>query len=133
MDIFSSRSAVIMDDNQIVIRLASSPLRRIFQAPFSRRTRAELAYTLVSALLAVGALIFIVPTLVNVLLWAASAPGVRKLSQASRLLARTLLGEDVAAPPRLRPTLFVKVNTPDAARLAVIALGAGRAMRRAAG
>jgi hypothetical protein len=98
MDIFSSRSAVIMDDNQIVIRLASSPLRRIFQAPFSRRTRAELAYTLVSALLAVGALIFIVPTLVNVLLWAASAPGVRKLSQASRLLARTLLGEDV--PPR---------------------------------
>jgi signal transduction histidine kinase len=125
MDIFSTPSTVIMDDNQVVIRPASSTLRRIFQTPFSQRTWAELAYTLVSALLAVGALIFIVPTLVNVLLWAASAPGLRKLSQASRSLARTLLGEDVAAPPRLRPTLFVKVKTPEAARLAVLALGAG--------
>jgi signal transduction histidine kinase len=125
MDAYRGHRAVIMDDNRTMTRPASSPLGRIFQAPFSRRTWAELAYTIISAVLAVGALIFIVPTLVNGLLWAASAPGVRKLGQASRVLARTLLGEDVPAPPRLRPTLFVKVKTPDAARLAVIALGAG--------
>ena len=102
MDIFSSRSAVIMDDNQIMIRPASSPLRRIFQAPFSRRTWAELAYALVSALLAVGAVIFIVPMLANGLLWGLSASGVRKLNAAARSLDRALLGDVVPAPPRLR-------------------------------
>ena len=50
---------------------SSSPLRRILRAPFTRRTWAELAYSVVSALLDVGALVFIVPMLVNGLLWGA--------------------------------------------------------------
>jgi len=129
MDIFSSRSAVIMDDNQIMIRPASSPLRRIFQAPFSRRTWAELAYILVSALLAVGALIFIVPMLANGLLWGLSAPGVRKLNAAARSLDRALLGDDVPAPPRLQSAQIFTVRTPDAARLAVAAGAAGGKIR----
>jgi len=41
--------------------------------------------------------LFIVPTLINGPLWAASAPGVRKLGAASRFLARKLLGEDAPA------------------------------------
>jgi hypothetical protein len=56
---------------------SSSPRRRILRAPFTRRTWDELAYSAASLLLALGALIFIVPTLVNGLLWALSAPGVR--------------------------------------------------------
>ena len=72
-------------------------LRRVLRAPFTRRTWAELAYAIVSFPLAVGALIFTVPTLVTGPLWAASAPGIRKLGAAHRSLARTLLGEDVTS------------------------------------
>ena len=54
---------------------SSSPLWRILCAPFTRRTWAELAYSIVSALLDVGALLFILPMLVNGLLWGASSPG----------------------------------------------------------
>jgi hypothetical protein len=70
-----------------------------------------------------------VPTLANGLLWALSAPGVRKLGAASRFLAGELLGEDAPAPPRLRPALIFKVRTPDAARLAVVAVAAGGKVR----
>ena len=108
---------------------SSSPLGRILCAPFTRRTWAELAYSIVSALLDVGALVFIVPMLVNGLLWAASAPGVRKLGAANRFLARELLGEDVPAPPRLRSMLCFKVRTPDAGRLAGSVAAAGGKVR----
>ena len=110
-------------------RGSSSLRRRILRAPFTRRTWAELAYSVSSLLLAVGALVFIVPTLINGPLWAASAPGVRKLGAASRFLARKLLGEDAPAPPRVRPALIFKVRTPDAARLAVVAGAAGGKVR----
>ncbi len=118
-----------MADNQNMIQPASSPLRRIFQAPFSRRTWAELAYAFVSALLAAGAVIFIVPMLVNGLLWGLSASGVRKLSTAARSLDRALLGGDVPAPPQLRSMPIFMVRTPDAARLAVAAGAAGARIR----
>ncbi|HEY0716180.1 MAG TPA: sensor domain-containing protein, partial [Streptosporangiaceae bacterium] len=114
-----------MDDNQMMIRSARSPLGRVARAPFSRRTWAELVYALVSALLAVGAVAFIVPMLVNGLLWGASAPGVRRLNAAARFLARALLGDDVPAPPRLGSALIFMVRTPDAARLAVAVGEAG--------
>jgi hypothetical protein len=65
----------------------------------------------------VAALVFTVPTLINGPLWAASAPGVRKLGAAHRSLARTLLGEDIPPPPPLRPYPVVHVRTPDADRL----------------
>jgi signal transduction histidine kinase len=108
---------------------SSSPRRRILLAPFTRRTWDELAYSASSLLLALGALIFIVPTLVNGLLWALSAPGVRKLGAASRFLARELLGEDVPAPPQLRSIVSYKVRTKDAARLAGSVAAAGGKIR----
>src|ERR1700761_8789042 len=108
---------------------SSSARRRILRAPFTRRTWDELAYSAVSLLLALGALIFIVPTLVNGLLWALSAPGVRKLGAASRFLVRELLGEDVPAPPQLRSIVSYKVRTKDAARLAGSVAAAGGKIR----
>ncbi len=108
---------------------SSSPLWRILCAPFTRRTWAELAYWSPVPLLDVGALLFIVPTLVNGLLWGLSAPGVRKLGAASRFLARELLGDDVPAPPRLRSIEAFMVRTPDSARLAASASAAGAKVR----
>jgi signal transduction histidine kinase len=96
---------------------ASTPLRRILQEPFNRRAWAELAYAIISVPLAVGALVFIIPMLLNGVLWGASAPGVRKFGAATRSLARTLLGVDVPAPQPLLPYPYVRVSTPDAARL----------------
>ena len=125
----SGPSAATISDNLIMARPATAPLRRIVQAPFTRRTWSELAYTVVSALLAVCALIFIVPTLANGLLWGLSAPGVRKFGARSRHLARELLGEVVADPPPPRPALYFRVRTPEPGRLAVAALGAGGKVR----
>jgi signal transduction histidine kinase len=110
-----------ISDNHTMTEPAGSPLRRILQAPFTRRAWAELAHAIVSVPLAVGALIFIVPTLANGILWSASAPGVRKLGAANRFLARTLLHEDIPPPPPLRRLSYVHVRTPDAARLAALA------------
>jgi signal transduction histidine kinase len=114
-----------MRDNHTMTGRAGSWLRRVLRAPFTRRTWAELAYAIVSLPLAVGALIFALPTLINGPLWAASAPGVRKLGAANRSLARTLLGEDVPPPPPLRPYPVVNVRTPDAERLAALAQAKG--------
>ncbi|MBO0807807.1 MAG: sensor domain-containing protein [Actinobacteria bacterium] len=73
---------------------AASLLRRVLVAPFSRRAWAELWYVLVSAPLAVAGFAFTAGTALLPVLAAASAPGVRKLGDASRSLARDLLGED---------------------------------------
>ncbi|MBO0819096.1 MAG: sensor domain-containing protein, partial [Actinobacteria bacterium] len=73
---------------------AASLLGRVLVAPFSRRAWAELWYVLVSVPLAVAGFAFTVGTAVPPVLAAASAPGVRKLGDASRSLARDLLGED---------------------------------------
>ena len=91
---------------------SSSPLWRILCAPFTRRTWAELAYWIASAVLDVGALVFILPTLVNGLLWGLSSPGVRKLGAASRFLARELLGDDVPAPPDRKSTRLNSSHRP---------------------
>jgi len=112
----SGHNAVIMRDNHTMTGQAGSWLRRVLRAPFTRRTWAELAYAIASFPLAVGALLFALPTLINGPLWAASAPGVRRLGAAHRSLARTLLGEDVPPPPPLRPYPVVNVRTPAAPR-----------------
>jgi hypothetical protein len=78
----------------------------------------------------VGAFIFTVAMLPNGILWAASAPGIRKLGAASRFLARTLLGENVPAPPPLRPFPYVHIRTPDTARLAALAEAEGARVRQ---
>jgi hypothetical protein len=101
----------------------------MLQAPFTRRAWAELAYAVVSALLAACALVFIVATLGAGLLWALSAPGVRKFGAGSRHLARRLLGEAVLAPPPPRPALMFKVRMANPERLAVVATAAGATAR----
>ena len=122
-------NAAAISDNHSMTGPASSPLRRILRAPFTRRAWAELAYAIISVPLAVAALLFIIPMLVNGALWGASAPGVRKFGAATRFLARALLGEDVPAPQPLQPKPFVRVRTPDAARLAALAETEGARVR----
>jgi signal transduction histidine kinase len=125
----NGHNAATMGDNHIMSRPTSSPLRHILQEPFSRRAWAELAYAIGSVPLAAAALVFIIPMLVNGALWGASAPGVRKFGAASRFLARRLLGEDVPAPQPLQPKPFVRVRTPDSARLAALAETEGARVR----
>jgi signal transduction histidine kinase len=98
--------------------------KRILTAPFTRRTWAELGYWLASIPLSVASILFALPTLANGPLWAVSTPGVRKLAAGTRVLARRL-GEDVPAPAPLAPAPWVKVKTPDAARLAGLARAHG--------
>ena len=116
--------AVILTDNHIMTSPVVPPLRRALKTPFTRRTWTELGYTLVTLPIAFAAVIFTLPMLANGLLWAISAPGVRRLGEASRFFARELLGEDVPAPPRLRSVPIFKVRTPDAGRLAAAAQAA---------
>ena len=82
---------------------AASSVRRALAAPFTKRAWAELGYTVTSFLLAVAAVTFIVPMLENGIFWAVSTTPVRKLGAAARFLARAQLGEDIPAPPPLRP------------------------------
>jgi len=100
---------------------AASSVRRALAAPFTRRAWAELGYAVTSFLLAVAAVTFIVPMLENGIFLAVSTTPVRKLGAAARSLARAQLGEDIPAPPPLRPIRFVKVATPDAAAAAGLA------------
>jgi signal transduction histidine kinase len=119
---------VITYDNHLMTESASSPLRRVIEAPFTRRAWTELGYTLASFPLALAAVAFFVPMLENGLLWAVSATPLRKLGAAARFLARELLGEDITAPLPIRPLLLTKVATPDdasAVRLYEAALKAG--------
>jgi signal transduction histidine kinase len=109
---------------------AASPLVRLLKAPFTKRAWAELGYMLISFPLALAGFVFTVAGIGNGPLWAASAPGVRKLGAASRSLAGTLLGESVPAPPRLQPRWSVRVDTPDSARLAEAAAQAGTKAKR---
>ena len=103
MDTTSGQSAAI-DDNGSMTEPAGSPLRRILWAPFARRTWTELAYAIVSVPLTVASIAFTLATIINGPLWAASAPGVRRLGAAHRYFARALLGEDVPPPPPPRST-----------------------------
>jgi len=130
MSTASGPSAAFISDNHSMGGPAGALLRRILRAPFTRRAWAELAYAIVSVPLAVAALVFTVPTLINGPLWAASAPGVRKLAAAHRSLARRLLGADVPPPPPLRPYAYVRVRTPDAARLAALAEAEGAKVKQ---
>jgi signal transduction histidine kinase len=121
-------STVITYDNHIMTESASSPLRRVIEAPFTRRAWTELGHTLASFPLAVAAVAFLVPMLENGLLWAVSTDPLRWFGAVARTLARGLLGEDIPAPPPIRPLLQTKVATPDfesAVRLYTAALKAG--------
>jgi signal transduction histidine kinase len=98
-----------------------SPVRRALTAPFTRRAWAEVGYAIVSFPLALLAFVFSLVTLHNGIFWAGSAPALRKIGSANRSLVRRMLGEDIPAPPPLRPHSYVRVRTPDADRLAALA------------
>jgi signal transduction histidine kinase len=115
----------LVTDNLIMTGAVPMPARSTLGALFTKRTWAELAYTLITFPYALAAAVFIVPWLVNGPLWALSAPVVRKFGAGSRVLARELLGEDVPAPPQLRSARRIKVWTPDAGRLAGLVAAAG--------
>jgi len=121
----SGDGAAKISDNHTMAGLTSSPLRRAVTAPFTRRAWADLAYAVVSFPLAMAAFAFSLVMLENGIFWAVSAPAVRKLGAANRYLARRLLGEDIPAPPPLRPYAWVRVQTPDADRLAALAEAEG--------
>ncbi len=110
-----------MSDNQSMAGVTISPMRRALTAPFTRRAWAEFVYAVVSFPLAVGAFVFSLVTLHNGIFWAGSAPALRKLGGANRYLTLRTLGEDIPAPPPLRPHSYVRVRTPDADRLAALA------------
>src|SRR5579863_378446 len=120
-------STVISYDNHLMTETdrtpgtAASSVRRALAAPFTKRAWAELGYTVTSFLLAVAAVTFIVPMLENGIFWAVSATPARKLGAAARFLARAQLGEDIPAPPPLRPAHYVKVPAPNAASAASLA------------
>jgi signal transduction histidine kinase len=118
-------STVITYDTQVMSESAAPPVRRAIVAPFTRRAWTEAGYALASLLLAIAALAFIVPTLINRPMWALSTTGVRKFGAAARSLARGLLGEDIPAPPPILPVHRVLVATPDADRLFEVADQAG--------
>jgi signal transduction histidine kinase len=123
------QGAARMTDTDVTTGPAASPLRRVLTAPFPRRTWAELWYVLISVPLAVAGFAFTVATMIPPLA-AVSARGVRRFGDASRGLARGLLGEDVPGPPPLRPEPHVHVRTPDAARLATLAAAEGARVRQ---
>ncbi|HEY6295312.1 MAG TPA: sensor domain-containing protein [Streptosporangiaceae bacterium] len=110
-----------MADNHIMGGPVPASLRNVLRAPFTKRTWAEIGYTLVTLPIALAAFVYTVVMLENGVLWAASAPGLRNFGAAIRFLARGLLGQDIPAPPGPRSTLRFKVRTPDGARLAEVA------------
>jgi signal transduction histidine kinase len=114
-----------ISDNQTMAGVTISPVRRALTAPFTRRAWAELGYAIVSFPLAVAAFVFSFVTLHNGIFWAGSAPALRKLGGANRYLSLRMLGEDIPAPPPLRPHSYVRVRTPDADRLAALAEAEG--------
>ena len=114
MAIPGGHDAARVSDTGIMTGPPASLLRRVLTAPFSERTWAELWYLLISAPLAVAGFAFTVVTMVPPRLAAVSAPVVRKFGDASRRLARGLLGEDVpaardAAAWRARGYLLLKL------------------------
>jgi signal transduction histidine kinase len=124
-------STVITYDNHFMTesaQSAASPLRHVIEAPFTRRTWNEIGHALVGLPLAAVAFAFTVPMLHNGIFWAISTDVLRKFGAVARSLARKLLGEDIPAPPPLKPLLQLKVATPDmaaAAALAAAVAGAG--------
>ncbi|MDQ2813891.1 MAG: sensor domain-containing protein [Actinomycetota bacterium] len=125
--------AAIMYDNHFMNRPPASRLGHLLTALFTKRAWAELLYSLITFPLAVAAFVFTVAGIGNGPLWAVSAPGVRKFGAASRFFAGQLLGEQVPAPPQLRPRPSVRVATPDPARLAEAVAKAGAKSRKWAG
>jgi signal transduction histidine kinase len=123
-------NATLMYDNHLMNRPPASPPVRLLTALFTKRAWAELLYSLATFPLAVAGFVFTVAGIGNGPLWAATALGVRRFGAANRYLAGQLLSENVPAPPKLQPRPYVRVATPDPARLAEAAARAGAKSRQ---
>jgi signal transduction histidine kinase len=108
---------------------AGSILGRVVRAPFSRRTRADLGYVVVSFPLAVGGFVATFVSFIHPVLLFVCTPVARGLGTAHRRLAARFLGERIAAPPRLRLRPHVHLKSPVADRLATPISAAGGTVR----
>jgi Putative sensor/Histidine kinase len=105
-------------------------LRRLLQAPFTRRAWADLGYAAVSFPLAVAGFVFTVAPFAHPVLLLESTPGVRGLAAASRSLADRFLGERIQAPPPMQLRPYVHVKSSAAHHLATLITAAGGAVKR---
>jgi signal transduction histidine kinase len=122
-------SRVLTGENSImslaVPTAASSPVRRVFLAPFTRRARAEFKYAIVSLPLAIAGFFATAVPFAHPVLLFVSTPVARQFGSVNRRVLRTLLGEQVPAPPPMRPAPHLHVRTQESARLAGLVSAAG--------
>jgi signal transduction histidine kinase len=109
---------------------ASSRLRRILLAPFTRRAWAELGYAIVSFPIAVAGFVVAVVPFAHVVLLFVSTPAVRWFGSVNRRVLHRLLGEQVPAPPPMRLDPHLHVTTTEPTRLAGLVSAAGGQVRR---
>jgi signal transduction histidine kinase len=127
-------SRVLTGENSIMSvaapTAASSRVRRVFLAPFTRRARAEFRYAIVSLPLAIaGFFVTAVPFAHPVLLFVAT-PVARGFGSANRRVLRALLGERVPPPPPMRSAPHLHLRTQESARLAGLVSAAGGQVQR---
>jgi signal transduction histidine kinase len=106
-----------------------STLGRVLRAPFTRRTWADLGYTVISFPLAIAGFLFTIVPFSHPVLLFVSTPATRGLATANRNLADRYLGERIPEPPPLRPRPHVHVKSPAAGRLATLISAAGGTVR----
>jgi hypothetical protein len=104
---------------------ASSPVRRVLLAPFTRRAWAEFRYAIVSLPVGIAGFVVTAMTFAHPMLVFVSTPVARAFGSVNRQVLRRLLGERVPPPPPMRPEAHLHVKTPDAAGLTGLVAGAG--------
>ena len=109
---------------QVVQAPARAQARSILLMPFSRRSRGEFRYAIVSLPVAIAGYLVTAGTFVHPLLVFVSTPVMRELGALNRHVLHRLLGERVQPPPPMRWTRHLHVRTPEATRLAGLAAGA---------
>ncbi len=114
---------------QVVQAPARAQARSILLMPFSRRSRAEFRYAIVSLPVAIAGYLVTAGTFVHPLLVFVSTPVMRELGALNRHVLHRLLGERVQPPPPMRWTRHLHVRTPEATRLAGLVAAAGGQVR----
>jgi len=119
---------------QVVPVPATPKARRILLMPFSRRSRAEFRYAIVSLPVAIAGYLTTAGTFVHPLLVFVSTPVMREFGAINRHVLHRLLGERVPPPPPMRVARHLHVRTPEATRLTgLVAAAGGRVQERNAG
>jgi signal transduction histidine kinase len=126
---------IVTGDNRLMTLAAPTAarggvLRRILCAPFSRRTCAELGYSIVSFPLGVSGFVVTFMSFFHPVLLFACTPIARAFGSANRAVAGELLGEQVAAPPPMRTNPHLHVKTPQPARVVGLVTAAGGRVKK---